>query len=114
MSWLKDAWLDIAVTVVIILATFGEMEWARWIITVYTPLMLLLWLTAYMRRYSKSKIKAAKTSVPPAVHHFLYGANVLITAYDRWWWVAGCWALVWFLSASTSKASTPSAKASGT
>lgn len=105
MGWIKDAWLDITVTIVIVLATFGDMEWARWIVMVYTPLMLVLWLSAYIRRYAKSKIKPKKTGVPPAVHHVLYGADVLITAFDRWWWVAGCWALIWFLSAATNSAS---------
>jgi hypothetical protein len=104
MSWLKDAWIDVTVTIVIILATMADLEWARWAIRIYTPLMLVLWLSTYLRRYAQSKIKSKKTSVPPAVHHVLYGADVLFTAYDRWWWIAGCWALIWILSAATSRA----------
>ena len=103
MNWLKNAFLDVAVTIMIGLATFGQMEWARWIVTVYTPLMLLLKLLAYRGARTPSKIKPTDAGVPTVVYHVLYAANVLISAADRWWWVAACWAVIWVLSAVSGK-----------
>ena len=103
MNWIKDSLVDIAVTVVLALATFGEMEWARWAIMVYTPFMLLVRIYAYSTRFSLSKVKATDTGVPTAVFHVLYGLNVLIAAYDQWWWIAGSWLVIWVLSAISAK-----------
>lgn len=103
MSWIKHAWFDIAVTVVIVLATFGDMEWARWAIMVYTPFMLAVRVYAYAMRFSHSKIKASDAGVPPIVYHVLYAANVLVAAYFQWWWIAGCWAVIWVLSTLSEK-----------
>lgn len=103
MKWIKDALIDIVVTVIVILATFGGMEWAWWAVAVYSPFMLLLKLAAFSGRHKPSKIKPVDAGVPTIVFHVLYGANVLITAYYRWWWVAGCWAAIWILSAISGK-----------
>ncbi|MGA7306551.1 MAG: hypothetical protein WBW88_16860 [Rhodothermales bacterium] len=107
MDWIKNAWLDIAVTGVMVLATLVHMEWAWWVIAVYTPFMLLLKVVAFTNRHSHSKIKPTESGVPKAVYHTLYGANVLLAAYDRWWWIVGCWAAIWILSVVSDKASGP-------
>lgn len=105
MDWIKNAWLDIAVTGVMALAALVHMEWARWAIMVYTPFMLLLKVVAFTNRHSRSKIKPTESGVPEAVYHTLYGANVLLAAYDSWWWIAGCWAAIWILSVVSGKGS---------
>jgi hypothetical protein len=103
MGWIKNALLDIAVPVVMLLATVGEMEWAWWIIAIYTPFMLVLKAAAYFGRHSTSKFKPTDAGVPTVVYHVLYAANLLIAAYDRWWWVAGAWAVIWVLSAAAGR-----------
>lgn len=99
MGWIKNAWIDVAVTVVLALAVFADATWAWWAIAVYTPFMLLLKVAAYTRRHSGSKIKPIDAGVPPVVYHVLYAANVLIASYDGWWWMVACWAAIWVLSA---------------
>jgi hypothetical protein len=103
MRWIKDVLVDIVVTIVLIIATFGGFEWARWAITIYTPFILLLLLVQYLQRHTLSKFKPKKTSAPDYAYHVLYGANVLIASYGRWWWVAGCWIAIWILSTLTAK-----------
>lgn len=103
MRWIKDVLVDIAVTVVLLVATVGEVQGARWAITIYTPFILFLQFVQYVQRHSLSKFKPKGTTAPDYAYHVLYGANVLIAAYDRWWWVAGCWAAVWVLSTLTAK-----------
>jgi len=97
MNWLKNALLDIAITVMIALATFGEMQWAWWVVVVYTPFMLLLKIMAFQGRHKRSKIKPTDVGVPTIVYHILYAANVFFAVWDRWWWMAAAWAVIWVL-----------------
>lgn len=109
MEWIKHVWIDIGVTVVLVLATYGNMEWAWWAIAVYTPFMVLLKVAAYAGRHTAKKFRPTDAGVPPVLYHVLYGANVLIAAYDRWWWMAAAWLVIWVLSAISGRGK-PAAK----
>ncbi|CAM3203042.1 hypothetical protein [Rhodothermus bifroesti] len=95
--WLKEAWLDGLVTVVIVLAAIPALPWARWIVLVYTPFMLLLKLVAL---WAAPHLPRVRQHTPQALFHVLYGLNVLVLGVGRWWWMAFAWALIWGLSAA--------------
>jgi hypothetical protein len=110
-SILKNNWLDIAVTVAIAVAVFSGNEVLRWVVLIYTPLMLLLKIVAFSNRHSTSRIKPKDSGTPPLFYHILYGVNVAILLYGSlvvsrsWWWVTACWALIWILSAAAGTGS---------
>lgn len=110
MEILKNAWFDALVTALIAYAVFvGGSEAVRWAIVVYSPVMLLLKVVAFAGRHKRSPIKPQDPGIPVAVFHVLYAANVAILTYGAirtssdWWWVAGCWAIIWLLSAASGK-----------
>lgn len=109
MNLLKNAWLDIAVTILIGAAVFLDLEAARWAVMIYTPFMVLLKLVAFSGRHSPSRIKPKDAGVPSIVYHILYGANLAMLLFgsvrvsESWWWVAAAWAIIWLLSAATGK-----------
>lgn len=93
--WLKEALLDIVVTGVIVLAAIPALPWARRIVLVYTPLMLLLKVGALL---TAPHLPRTRRSAPEVLFHVLYGINVLVLLVGRWWWMALAWALIWGLS----------------
>ena len=111
MNLLKNAWLDITVTALIALAVFLENEAASWAVMIYTPFMVVLKISAFTGRHSPSRLRPRDAGVPLLVYHVLYGANVAILVFgsvrvtNTWWWVAGCWFVIWILSAAAGKGS---------
>jgi hypothetical protein len=104
MSIIKHFWLDILVAAVIAVAVFTELEYAWWAVAIYTPLMALLKLVAFMNRHAVSRLKQKDVGVPKWIYHVLYAINVALLVYDRWWWAAGLWVIIWVLSALIQKA----------
>ena len=107
MDIIKNTWFDLVVTAVIVVAAFVPNEYAMWAVYVYSPLMLLMKLGAFMGRNAQTRFKPQDAGVPTIFYHLLYAANfgalvygALINTSD-WWWVAGCWALIWLLSAAS-------------
>lgn len=105
MSWLKSVVVDIVASVAIAVVVFAEGGWVsavRWFVIVYTPLMLLLKVLALsvgptgMKRTGGKK--AATDEAPPAFFHVVYGLNVVLLGYARWWIMAAAWAAIWLLS----------------
>ncbi len=96
MKWLKNVLLDVAVTVVIVLAAAGQ-EWAMWVVWIYTPCMLLLKLGALTVRRPLVRTKTM-AEAPPWFYHLLYGLNVTALLVGGAWLWAGLWALIWVLS----------------
>lgn len=93
--WFKEAFLDLVVTGVILLAVMPAFTWARWIVLVYTPFMLLLKLGAWL---AAPHLPRLRRSAPEALFHMLYGLNVLVLLAGRWWGMAAAWALIWTFS----------------
>jgi hypothetical protein len=104
MNWLKHVFVDVAVTALIVLAATMDLVWARWIVLIYTPLMLILKIVAFAGSNSLSKIKQKETGVPVWFYHVLYAVNVVVAivaamqGMTHWWLIAGGWALIWTLS----------------
>ncbi len=111
MSWLKDALVDIAVTVMIVLAAALDLPWARWMVLIYTPFMLIAKVLFFLGGHSISKMKQKVVAVPTWFFHLLYAINVTVAAgyalagagaaTQHWWMIAGGWALIWILSIAT-------------
>lgn len=100
MNWFKSTIVDVAVTVCIVLAAFVEVEWARWVIWIYTPFILLLKVGALFAPPAIKKAPSSKkqAEVPEWFFHLLYGANVLLLLVAGWWLVAAGWAAIWVVS----------------
>ena len=113
MEWIKQALIDIAVTVLIVLAATMDWGWARWIVLIYTPLMLILKIVAFLGSRSLGQLKRKGDGVPPWFYHLLYAVNVLVsvgaalTVATQWWLIAGGWALIWGLSIASDVRARP-------
>ena len=101
MKWLKDVLLDIAVTVLIVLATSGVLPWARWLVVIYTPFMLAIKALAFfgggLGQITRQR-KGAEEAPPALFLHALYAINCSLLALNGWWITAGLWALIWLFS----------------
>jgi hypothetical protein len=108
MSWIKNAFIDIAVTAVILAYAFTTAIWGWWIIAIYTPLMLLLKVFALSGAASNVQRKA--DSVPSWFYHVLYGVNVALLLYSSFVYAAIGWAAIWILSTIAESQSRPQKK----
>ena len=102
MGWLRHVIIDIAITVLIGVATFGGQVWAAWLVWFYTPLMVLLKLGAYT-----AKIPQKPSEVPDWFFHVMYAANLVMLLYHAWYWVAAGWVAIWILSVMIAARSRP-------
>ena len=101
MKWLKDVLLDIAVTILIVLATSGVLPWAQWIVFVYTPFMLAMKVLAFFSHgvTQFARQRQEKKEAPPSLfYHALYATNTALLALYAWWLTALQWALIWLFS----------------
>lgn len=94
MGWVKHVVIDLLITLCVVLATFFAMQWAVWVVWIYTPAMVLMKIGML-----GAKLPKVKNSPPDWFFHVLYAANVIILLYHRWWWVTAGWIVIWFLSA---------------
>lgn len=108
MSWIKNAIIDIAVTVVIAVFTFTGATWSWWIIAIYTPLMVLLKLFALSG--AAAAVKQKSDQVPTWFYHALYAANLILLLVGLFYWAAAGWAVIWLLSVVVETKSRPSKK----
>ncbi len=108
MDWIKHTLVDMAVTTLIVLAVMLDLEWARWGVLIYTPLMVILKIVALLGSRFLGQLKRKDDGVPVWFYHALYAVNVTFSAgaafvkagttAHQWWIVAGGWALIWVLS----------------
>ncbi len=101
MKWLNQVLLDIAITVLILLSTSEFVPWARWIVLVYTPFMLVIKAIAYfspgLTQFSRQR-KEETAAAPALFYHALYAINVAILGLYAWWITALQWVLIWLFS----------------
>jgi hypothetical protein len=104
MNWIKSTIVDIAVTACIVAAAFADQEWARWVIWIYTPFILLLKVGAFFASPVVRKTVAKKQEEAPEwFYHILYAANVILLATVQWWWLVAGWAAIWTVSFVVSR-----------
>lgn len=98
MAEIKHAIVDIAITLLIVVAVVTEMEWAWWIIVIYTPIMLLMKIVAVAGSGGFRKLKTSRGTPPVWLLHVLYGINVVALGLAAWWYLFAGWMLIWILS----------------
>ena len=96
--WIRNVILELAVTLLIVVATIPEPAWARWIVMAYTILMLALKVIALLGRNVMKSVRPTNPDVPSWFWHVNYGVNVALLAVDAWWLVALGWFGIWILS----------------
>lgn len=99
MAILRGASVDIIVTIFIIVATSLDLIWGRWVLIVYTALMLLLKIAALSSGGLRKLTTQKKRSVPPIwIFHLLYAINVIALGIAGWWYLFAGWGAIWILS----------------
>lgn len=97
MKWLKEAALDVLVTLLIVAATVGELGWLNIPVLIYTALMLLLKAAVY---FNPELLKWVRQRATPAwVYHLLYAVNTFVLLVYARWIAASMWAAIWLISA---------------
>ncbi len=99
MTILKGAFVDILVTLFIVLSTSLDLAWGRGALWVYTTLMLLLKIAALSSGGLRAlTTQQRKAGAPLWVFHVLYCINVLALAMRNWWYLFVAWGLIWIIS----------------
>ncbi|MFP8488220.1 hypothetical protein ACKGJO_03895 [Gracilimonas sp. Q87] len=96
MKWLKDAYLDVVVLLIIALYAFYPNDVLNIVLWVYTVLLLISKLLTFVMPTLNSK--ANKTSAPPLFYHLVYGLTVAILFYVENLYLGGAWILIWGVS----------------
>ncbi|ARA93569.1 hypothetical protein AWN76_010625 [Rhodothermaceae bacterium RA] len=99
MRWFKHVLVDVAATGLIVFAALTGAGPARWIVLVYTPLMLVLKVLALFLGGLLHLARPQGEAPPPWFLHGLYAVNVVAPLLAQWWLIAAGWALIWLLSA---------------
>ena len=104
MKWIKEVVLDIAITILIILAVTTEMPWLRMFIIAYTVIMVVLKIIAFSSSSFSPILRGRQRPTAPVWFiHLLYAVNVAFLLVFKWWIVAGLWVLIWIFSWLTER-----------
>lgn len=101
MKWLKNVVIDIAVTLVALAYAFWEPDWAKWVLMIYTPLMVFVKGIAMANPMMASMASKQRDEVPFWFHHVLYATCVLSLLTVQWYLMAGLWIAIWLMSIVT-------------
>jgi hypothetical protein len=96
MKWLKDAYLDIVVLLIIASYAVYPNDVLSIILWVYTALLLISKLLTFVMPTLNSK--ANKTSAPSLFYHIIYGLTVGILFYAENFYLGGAWIVIWVVS----------------
>lgn len=96
MKWLKDAYLDIVVLLIIASYAVYPNDVLNIILWVYTALLLISKLLTFVMPTLNNK--ANKTSAPPLFYHIIYGLTVAILFYAENFYLGGAWVVIWVVS----------------
>jgi hypothetical protein len=111
MAWIKNIVVDMVATALIMSASVLDISWARWIMLVYTPFMLVLKVAAlFLGGFMPIAKRATGPQPPDAVLHGLYALNVIVPLACQWWLVGIGWALIWALSVTADLKAKPRLK----
>lgn len=106
MRWLKNALIDLAVTVVIVIATIWGPSWAVWIVLVYTPLMLVIKIAVLTSDWTR-QMRRSDHDVPAWFYHVLYAVNTILLLSHGWWFTGAQWIGIWVLSVLNDRQTQP-------
>ena len=100
MAWLKDAYLDIIVLLVVAIFAFYGHTVLEVILWVYTALLLLSRIfTFFMPSLQR---KANSTEAPTLFYHIVYAATVALMIYSAHFYLGGAWGIIWIISTVSS------------
>lgn len=100
MTWLKDAYLDIIVLLMVGVFALYPSAIFEVIIWVYSGLLILSKLLAFFMPSLQQK--ANKTGAPPLFYHMVYALTVAIFFFIAKYYLAAAWVVIWLFSAVTS------------
>lgn len=103
MNWIKEVIVDVAVTIFIIAAVLLGDIWMKYIIWVYTGIMLLTKGIVLSSDNFLQIVKKSKNNAPEWFAHLLYATNTLVLFYFAWWYAAAGWVLIWLFSFLTQR-----------
>lgn len=103
MSWIKHVIIDLLALVAIALATLADLEAARWVVIVYTPLMVVMKIIALAAGGLQIRSTRMKDAPPEWFFHAAYAVSILLLVIDRWWIMAAGWAVIWALSVAADR-----------
>lgn len=106
MLWVKSVILDLVMLGVAAAGALFAMEWAWWILAVYTPLMIVLKVVAVAGASFMSQVRGKENQPPPAFFHLLYGLMVVLMLIAAWWPLALGWVAIWGLSIAAERRAT--------
>lgn len=96
MKWLKDAYLDVVVLLIILTYAIYPSGVLNIVLWVYTGLLLISKLLIFVMPTLNSK--ANKTSAPPLFYHIIYGLTVAILIYIKNYYLGSAWIVIWIVS----------------
>ncbi len=97
MNWIKDAFLDVAVLLIIIILSYFKYPALEIILWVYTILLLLSKILAFFVGFLQSKV--SNTNVPEWFYHVIYISSIALLVYVKFYYLGTAWFLIWILSA---------------
>lgn len=108
MNWIKDAFLDVAILLIILALSYFKYPALEIILWVYTGLLLLSKILAFFVGFLQNKVK--NTSVPEWFYHVIYLCSTGILIFVKLYYLGAAWALIWILSTISSLKSKGSGK----
>jgi hypothetical protein len=103
MSWLKEVIVDIAATVLIIIAVLIEEPILTGIVLGYTGLLLLIKFLVLVGDEFLNMMNKTNTDAPKWFAHLLYAINTVVLLFFNWWYAGTGWAIIWILSFLTQR-----------
>lgn len=103
MTWLKDAYLDVIVLILIIVFAVYTNNILEVVLWVYSGLLLLSKIIAFFMPSLQKK--ANKTEAPRLFYHGIYALTIAIFVYISKYYLAIAWIFIWiasFISSSKS------------
>lgn len=100
MSWLKDAYLDIVILLVVGIFAVYPNAIFEVVIWVYSGLLILSKFLAFFMPSLQQK--ANKTGAPEFFYHLIYALTVAIFLLITKYYLAAAWVIIWLLSAISS------------
>ncbi|MCP9292855.1 MULTISPECIES: hypothetical protein [Gracilimonas] len=96
MAWLKDAYLDVLVLLLIAVFAVYTNNILEVVLWVYTGLLLLSKVIAFFMPALQKK--ADQTEAPPLFYHLIYALTIAIFLYIAKYYLAIAWAAIWLAS----------------
>jgi len=103
MKWLKLTVVDLAVTLLLLVAALQNLPALEIPLLLYTGLVLLLKIFAFSNTGVLQRINKASLRAPDWFYHLLYMVNSAASLVGRRWTLGALWLAIWLLSWLTAR-----------